>query len=88
MGEQNLVPGVDSETVAAAFVDERVARNRFHRLHIDRGHAADRVLHDVVQYALAVSYTLLGVPPRSALSRTVPSLASMTVASLVGWLKA
>src|ERR1017187_7215264 len=57
--KQNLVFDIEREAIAAAFVHERVVRNHLHRLHVDCGHAADRVLHDDVQHALTVSDPLL-----------------------------
>ncbi len=58
-GEENLVLRVDREAVAAAFIDERVMGDGLHGLHVDGGDAADGVLHDDVEHALAIGHALL-----------------------------
>ena len=87
-GEQDAVLRIEGEAVTAALIGERIVRGRFHGRDVDHRDAARHVLHDDVQLAAAI-----GRPPAPVRRRDrscpgrMPSLASITVASLVGWLK-
>ena len=58
--EQHVILVVEREAVAAADIAERIVRGRLHRLGVDDGDAALRVLHDDVNRALAVGDRLFG----------------------------
>src|SRR5205807_828261 len=57
--EEDLIPHIEREPVAAAVVAERIGRRDLQRLRVDHRHAARPLLENLVNGALAVADRLL-----------------------------
>ena len=70
----SMVLHVECQTVAPAFVAQRIVSDRFHRFDINGCNTALRILHDDVEHPLPIAHCLLGHTAQINRARTVPSL--------------